>query len=364
MVPGIEPSDIERVMGVLRSGQLVQGPEVAELEARVSACAGTSHAVAVTNGTATLHLTLLALGIGPGDEVVVPAFSYIATANAVELTGARAVFAETDAHTFNVLPSSVEAAITERTRAIMPVHEFGLSCQIDAILGLGERYGIPVVEDAACALGATYAGRQAGGWGRAGSFSLHPRKSVTSGEGGVVTTNDAALADTLRILRNHGVGTAGGAMDFVTAGFNCRMTDMQAALVNGQIERLPQILAHKARIAQTYLRSLDGSLMQLPVVPDGQNHTWQTFHVVLPGHVSRNQVIETLRQRGIGSNLGAQCIPATRHYALKYGIDAAAMFPNAHRAYCQGLAIPMHMHLTEEDAQIISKEINKAVENA
>lgn len=364
MVPGIEPSDMERVMEVLRSGQLVQGTEVSCLEEHARSWAGTAHAVAVTNGTATLHLTLLALGIGPGDEVVVPAFSYIATANAVELTGARAVFAEIDPVTFNVLPASVEAAITERTRAIIPVHEFGLACEIDAIVALAGRHGIPVVEDAACALGATYGGRRIGGWGRAGSFSLHPRKSVTSGEGGVVTTDDDGLAEALRILRNHGAGTADGVPDFVAAGFNCRMTDMQAALVNGQMERLPQILAYKERLARVYLAELDATLMQLPVVPEGRNHTWQTFQVVLPDEVPRQQVIERLRRRGIGSNLGAQCIPATHYYSQKYGIAVAETFPNARRAYRQGLAIPMHLHMTEEDAATIARETNEAIKDA
>jgi dTDP-4-amino-4,6-dideoxygalactose transaminase len=364
MVPSLLPADAERVASVIRSGQLVQGREVASLEEWFRGWSGSRHAIAVTNGTATMHLTLHAMGIGPGDEVIVPAFSYIATANVVELTGATPVFADIDPATFNVGVDAILERITPRTRAILPVHEFGLSCDIGPISELAAREGIPLIEDAACALGARYRDRPVGTFGIAGSFSLHPRKSVTSGEGGVVTTDDDALAAALRRLRNHGAEIVDGVMDFTVAGFNCRMTDLQAALVNGQLERLSGMLQTKERLAMVYLEELDRSRMRLPHVPADRNHTWQTFHVVLDERVDRDAVMAALRQVGIGTNYGAQCIPATRHYRAKYGFDPAVSFPNAYEAFTKGLAIPLYNDLTENDIRHIASNLNKAAADA
>ena len=311
MVPSIDEADVSAASAVIRSGMLVQGREVAALERRVSGLAGTGHAVAVSNGTASLHLALIALGIGPGDEVIIPAFSYIATANVVELVGAKPVFVDVEPHTYNIDVSLIESKITGRTRAIMPVHEFGLCCDASAVVALAKSRGLQVVEDAACALGATENGRPAGGFGIMGSFSLHPRKSVTSGEGGVITTNDPAIAHRLAVLRNHGIDGSGGGMDFVEPGYNYRLTDFQAALVSSQMDRFEGILGHKRRLAEVYLSSLRTDRLALPRVPPGKVHTWQTFHLLLDATIDRSALIARLKEAGIGTNYGAQCIPAT-----------------------------------------------------
>ena len=195
MVPNITEADIEAVAVVLRSGMLVSGSNVAALEARTCEFIGVPYASAMSNGTVTLDLALMLSGVGAGDEVIVPAFSYMATANVVEHVGARPVFVDIDPATFNIDPALIEAAITPRTKAIIPVHEFGMAAPMDAIMSIAEKYGLIVIEDAACALGATINGRFAGSYGRFASFSLHPRKAITSGEGGLLVCRNAGDAE-------------------------------------------------------------------------------------------------------------------------------------------------------------------------
>jgi len=357
--PDINDEDIGEVVRVLKSGMLVQGPEVEKLEKMITSFIGVDHCIAASNGTATLHLSLLALGIGAGDEVIVPAFSYIATANVVELTGATTVFADIDIETFNINVDSLEKAITPKTKAIIVVHEFGLSADVCRIKSIADKHNIPVIEDAACALGATQNGKKVGSYGRTGSFSLHPRKAISSGEGGLITTNDEQLADKLRALRNHGITMSNGKMDFIAAGFNYRMTDFQAALVSSQLKRLPGILSIKRELAEIYFEEIDGSRVQLPSVPEGMLHTWQTFHVLLPDDLDQGEVISQLRDRGIGTNYGAQCIPYQTYFLKKYKIDSVAKFPNALKSFKKGLALPIYEKLTSEDIRYISRQLNE-----
>lgn len=356
--PDIREEDIAEVIKVLRSGMLVQGEYVARLEASFAQFHGVKHAVAVSNGTATLHLALFALGIGKGDEVIVPAFSYAATANVVELVGARCIFVDIEPDTFNIDASAMEKAITPRTRAIIPVHEFGLCCDISAVCAIAAKHRLPIIEDAACALGATQNGRLAGTFGLLGSFSLHPRKSITSGEGGILLTNDDAIATKLRQLRNHGIQMHNGAMDFVAAGFNYRMTDFQAALAWSQFGRIEDIFASKDQLSAIYFREVSNSKVMLPVVPEGHRHTWQTYHVLLDESLNQQTVIGQLRGEGVGVNYGAQCIPALTYYQQHYRLNAQALFPNAYRAYTQGLALPVYELLEPSDIQYISSLIN------
>lgn len=357
--PDIRDEDIEAVVKVLRSGMLVQAQNVLDFEASMAAFTHAEHAIAVSNGTATLHLALVALGIKAGDEVIVPALSYVATANVVELVGATPVFVDVDIDTFNIDVNALEAKITARTKAIIPVHEFGLACDIETVMQLAQKHNLVVIEDAACALGAMQNGKQTGSFGTFGSFSFHPRKAVSSGEGGILTTSDEALAAKVRILRNHGVEMQDGKMEFVEAGFNYRLTDFQAALVNSQLKRLPQIIAYKNELAEVYFNEISHAAIKLPVVPSDRNHTWQTFHVVLDTVFDRDKVIADLREKGIGTNYGAQCIPAQQYYLKKYGLDFAKEFPNALRAFRSGLAIPIYEKLQKEQIRQIASVLNK-----
>ncbi|MFN5250732.1 MAG: DegT/DnrJ/EryC1/StrS family aminotransferase [Bacteroidota bacterium] len=361
-IPDIQDSDIDAVQVVLRSGMLVQGKNVEALEAAFCEITGAAYAVAVSNGTATLHLMLHVLGIGKGDEVIIPAFSYIATANAVELVGATPVFVDIDTANWNISVSDIEAQITNRTKAIMPVHEFGLSADLDPIRRICEKYKLHLLEDAACAVGSTYKDAMTGQYSFAASFSLHPRKAITSGEGGIIVTSDAGLADQLRVYRNHGIAYQNGEMDFVAAGFNYRMTDFQAALVLNQTHRLASQIGYKRELAAIYLEELKALNLVLPSDMEYASHTWQTFHVLLPEGVNRAVVLSRLKEAGIGASYGAQCIPDTRYYKEKYAYNAAEFFPTAYAGFHRGLALPMYPLLAEENVLYVAENLKKILE--
>ncbi|MGZ8549050.1 MAG: DegT/DnrJ/EryC1/StrS family aminotransferase [Chitinophagaceae bacterium] len=357
--PDIREEDIELVSQVLRSGMLVQGDYVKKLEQSFAEYHKVKHAIALSNGTATLHLALKVLDIGPGDEIIVPAFSYVATANVVELVGATCVFVDIDDKTFNIDVSKIEEKITSRTKAIIPVHEFGLACDIVSVMKIADRHNLHVIEDAACALGAQQEGKKVGSFGIFGSFSLHPRKSITSGEGGILLTNDDEMATKLRQLRNHGIEMENGQMNFVQAGFNYRMTDYQAALAWSQFQRLDNILEYKQELSQLYFSSLQNAQLILPFVPENRNHTWQTFHVMISEEWDQKEIIDKLKQHNIGSNYGAQCIPAQTYYKEKYQLNTSKEFPNAFKAYTKGVAIPIYEKLSREDIFYIAQIINQ-----
>lgn len=356
--PAIIDIDIDAVAEVLRSGMLVQGTEVKNFENNIASFIGSRHAKAVSNGTASLHLALIALNIKTGDEVIVPAFSYVATANVVELLGATPVFVDIELSTFNIDVSKIESVITSKTKAIIPVHEFGLACDIEQVMIIAKKHNLFVIEDAACALGSRQNNKAVGSYGHFGSFSLHPRKAISAGEGGVLTSNDDTLDHMIDVLRNHGIETNNGKMEFVEAGFNYRLTDFQAALVNSQFKRLETGIAYKQKLAQQYFTTINSPNITLPTIPADRNHTWQTFHIVIKEGIDRDKVIVQLKEKNIGTNYGAQCIPAQKYYSKKYNLNSHELFPNAMRAYTQGLAIPIHQSLTEKDINYISSQLN------
>lgn len=359
--PNIKEEDIALVSEVLRSGMLVQGKYVNELESSFTKITGAKFASALSNGTATLHLALISLGIKEGDEVIVPAFSYVATANVVELVGATPVFVDIDINTFNIDTSKIEAAITSRTKCIIPVHEFGLSCDMDAIMTIAAKYKLFIIEDTACALGSCYKNKHVGTFGDFGSFSLHPRKAISSGEGGVLITNNQALDNKVKILRNHGVEMIDGKMVFSEFGYNCRMTDFQAALVYSQLNRLQGIIEYKNELSNIYNGVLNSEKLRLPKVPTYTTHTWQTYHVITTTEKVRDELIVKLKEHNIGTNYGAQCIPHMNVYKRKYNINCEELFPNAMKAYTCGLALPIYETLTQEQINYISKTVNTLI---
>jgi perosamine synthetase len=357
--PDIFACDIAAASRVLRSGMLIQGKEVLRLENAVAKYIRTDYCSAVSNGTASLHLALIAMGIGPGDEVVVPALSYIATANVVEIVGAKCIFVDTQPRYFNIDESKIEQVVGKKTKAIIPVHEFGLCAEMPEIMKIAKKHNLEVIEDAACALGATYKSKLAGSFGHCGSFSLHPRKAITAGEGGLLVTSDHELDLKIKTLRNHGIEPGAMPMNFVAAGFNYRMTDFQAALVCSQFLRLENIIEYKAKLASIYFAEIKHSAVRLPEIPEGAKHTWQTFHVLIDNEKQRNKLMIYLKENGIMTNYGAQCIPATTFYKNKYGHKSEIEFPNAYEAYTCGLALPLYGRLKEEQVQFIAKTINK-----
>ncbi len=356
--PDIQTQDIEAVISVLKSGMLIQGKEVEAFETNVSQYKDCRHSIAVSNGTATMHLVLHALGIGSGDEVIVPAFSYVATANVVELVGAKPIFVDIDIETYNIDVAEIESKITSRTKAIIPVHEFGLACDIEALMIIAKKYSIYVLEDAACAFGAQQNNKFVGTFGIAGSFSFHPRKSITSGEGGLISTNDNNLADKIKTLRNHGI-LPNSKMDFVEAGFNYRLTDIQGALLNSQFSRFGEILSKKSELSEVYFNEITNPKIVLPSIPIDRNHTWQTFHILLDESINQEKTIQLFKENNIGVNYGAQCIPSQTFYIKKYGLDYDKEYPNAYRAYKFGIAIPIYEKLKKEQVSYISNIVNK-----
>lgn len=358
--PDIQETEIDAVIEVLKSGNLVQGKKVLELEKKLSDYIGCKEVVLVSNGTATLHLILTALGVGDGDEVIVPAFSYIATANVIELVGAKPLFVDIKIDTFNIDPVLIESKITAKTKAIMVVHEFGLPAEMQIICDICEKYGLLLVEDAACALGAKIDNQHVGTFGNAGSFSFHPRKAITSGEGGAISTNDVNLAIKLRGLRNHGVDSAVNTrMSFKYAGFNYRLTDFQAAMLITQLDRLNKIIEKKQEIAEFYNLNLINEKIIKPKYTSLLKHSWQTYHLVLNDTLKQKMVINILKDLGIGTNYGAQCMPEQEYFKGKYNLDSDTLFPNAFRAYSQGLAIPCYEKLNARDLERIVEAINK-----
>lgn len=360
MVPDINEEDIAAVVDVLSSGMLVQGVNVEKFEKNIALYLNVKNAVAVSSGTATLHIALVALGIGPGDEVIIPAFSYIATANVVELVGAKPVFVDIDIKSFNIDVNLIETSITVKTKAIMPVHEFGLACDITEVCRIAAKHNLIVIEDAACALGAMENEKFVGSFGNVGSFSFHPRKAITSGEGGMLVTNDDELAEKFRVLRNHGISYKNRKMDFIEAGFNYRMTDFQAALVNSQFQRFEKILEQRNSLAKIYLDELKGiNSIQLPSYPENKNHTWQSFHILIDS--DRDELIKKLKKNGIGTNYGAQCIPYQKYYIDKYNSDCNSCFPNAMNAFLNGLAIPLYNGLTKKEILHIVNQLKDVI---
>lgn len=356
--PEIDDAELKAVCEVLKSGYLVQGKFVRQFEEKIEAYLNINHAIAVSNGTAALHLALISLGIGHGDEVIVPDFTFPATANVVELVGAKPIFVDIGLETFNIDVAKIEAKINKNTKAIIPVHEFGLAANLNDILAISEKHGIKVVEDAACALGTTYNKGFVGTIGDIGCFSLHPRKAITTGEGGIITTNNSEIASKLRILRNHGITINDEAVDFVQAGFNYRMTDIQGALGNAQIEKLDSIIKRRRELADLYFKGLSSNKnLLLPDKHKDIGHIYQTFYVILNSSLNRNSVMQELKRHSIECNYGAYPLHSLSYYKNKYSYDPSE-YINSIVAYKQGIALPLHSRLSDTDVEYVIDKIN------
>lgn len=359
--PYITDQCISNVIEVLRSGNLVQGQFVNQLENDVKSYLGVKHAFAVSSGTAALHLALIALGIGPGDEVIVPAFTFPATANVVELVGATTVLVDINLDDFCIDTSKIEQAITPKTKAIMPVHEFGQAAKMDDIVQLAQKYNLNIVEDAACALGAEFGSKKVGTFGELGCFSLHPRKAITSGEGGIVVTDDDTFAEKIAMYRNHGIVYKDSKLDFEVAGLNYRLTDFQAALCIPQLEMLTKLIECRIKQANLYNDFLGCiSNIKTPVVFDNRKMVFQTYHILLSEDINQDLLMAILKEHEIEVNFGAQALNALKYYSNKYSYKYSD-FPNAFRTRVQGLALPLGMHLNDADIKYISATIKKVL---
>lgn len=367
--PTLGEQEYEALKAPISTGWLTQGPKVAAFEQAFAAHHQVPHAIATTSCTTALHLILSALGIGPGDEVIVPAFTWIATANVVLYCGATPVFADVDPRTFNLDPASVADKLSARTRAVIVVHLFGQCADMDALRQVIPA-DIPLVEDAACAVGATYKGRYAGSLGVAAAFSFHPRKIITTGEGGMVTTADAALAEAMTKLRNHGAEISEEQRhhgpkpyllpDFNMLGFNYRMTDLQGAVGYQQMQRLPALLQERQHWAQFYCQHLaDIPWLTLPEVSAHIQHSWQAFVVNVDptlAPMSRNAMMEALQEKGVSTRPGTHALHMQHYYAEKYQLRPED-YPGAQFCHEQSIAIPLHNKMSAEDYQYVVAQL-------
>jgi dTDP-4-amino-4,6-dideoxygalactose transaminase len=361
---------------IIESGWLTQGPRVTEFEDLVAQYIGTKHAIACSNCTTALHISLLLYGIGPGDEVIVPSYTWIATANVVRMVGAMPVFADIDLDTFNIAAPAIEMAITERTRAIMLVHQFGLPADMESIVKVAQRHRLIVIEDAACALGSLYEGRPIGSSGNVTCFSFHPRKVISTGEGGMLVTDDADLASRARVLLNHGAsvsdlikhkaGTVEAllAEEFHEVGYNYRMTNLQGALGVTQMERLDEILALRRMRAERYSEDFTGmSYIIPPQVPDYATPNWQSYAIRISDDcpVARNAIAQHLLNAGIA------CRPAYMacHVQPIYRDFYPDLYlPNTEKALSSVLILPLFPQMTEEDQHYMVKVLREACQAA
>ncbi len=349
--PLIGEEEKSAVLEVLSSGILAQGPKVKEFEEAFAALCGVRYAVAASSGTTALHAALLAHGIGPGDEVITSPFTFIASANSIVYTGARPVFVDIDPATYNLDPQLIEAAITPATRALLPVHLFGLSCDMDPILRIADKYGLSVIEDACQSHGATYHGQKVGSFG-VGAFSFYPTKNMTSAEGGMITTDDAEIAQKCRILRQHGMARR---YYHDELGYNFRMTDVHAAIGLAQLRKLPDF--NRARQANAAYLTANLQHVVTPAVPDGCEHVYHQYSIRVPAG-RRDELRGQLQERGVMSEVYYPVPVHQQHYYVQT-LGYRQTLPAAEAAAQEILSLPVHPALTQSDLEAIVAGVNE-----
>ncbi len=348
--PWIGPEEKAAVIEVLESGMLAQGPRVAALEDAFKKVTGARHAIATSSGTTGLHLALLAHGIGPGDEVITSPFTFIASVNAILFTGAKPVFADIDETSFNIDPERLEAAITPRTKAVMPVHLYGQPCDMDEICAIARRHGVVLLEDAAQAVGATYHGRHVGSFGTA-VFSLYATKNVMSAEGGMITTDADEVADRARLLRNHGMRNR---YEYEMLGYNFRLTDVLAAIGLAQLGRMAEATRRRGSNAAYLNAHLRG--VGTPVVKEGREHVWHQYTVRLPEGVDRQEAVRRLGEDGIGT--GVFYPRGAHHFPHVHAETGDVDLPVTDRVAASVLSLPVHPLLGQSDLERIAAAVN------
>lgn len=394
--PYIDDCEREIVLIPLESGWLVQGPFVSEFENLFAQFVGSKFAIATTSCTTALHLALLSFGIGPGDKVVIPSFTFVATANAVEYTGAEIVFCDIDLKTFNIDVDELERILEEdwrqekRIKAVVPVNLFGLCSDLLRISDLAKKFDIKIIEDSACGVGAYINGKHSGTFGDIGCFSFHPRKSITTGEGGMLVTDNEEIAELVKGLRDHGASKSdyqrhieqGGSLlpEYNLRGYNYRMTDLQGALGVCQMKKLPFILEKKSKIVSFYFEKLkEIPFLILPYIPDGYVHGFQSFvclytgmeETIFEGHIDKNKIDRLNRYRnslmfklenaGISTRQGTHAVHTLGYYKKKYKLKDED-FINSYAADRLSIALPLYAGISEEEIDYIVNELKKCAE--
>ncbi|GAW93987.1 DegT/DnrJ/EryC1/StrS family aminotransferase [Calderihabitans maritimus] len=360
--PDITEREIELVNEVLRSRWLSMGPKVKEFEEKMAAYVGRRFAVAVNSGTSGLHLLVRSLGIGEGDEVITTPFSFVASANCILYERARPVFVDIDPLTLNIDVDRIEEKITERTRAILPVHVFGQPVDMERVREIAQKHGLAVIEDACEAIGAEYRGRKAGAQGDGAVFAFYPNKQMTTGEGGVIVTDDEEIAKLCRSMRNQGRGEDGAWLCHERLGFNYRMDELSAALGIAQLERIEELLAKREKVARMYnerLREIEG--VKVPyVAPEVNRMSWFVYVIRLEEGIDRDKVMEYLTAHGVGSRPYFTPIHLQPFYVEQFGYKEGD-FPVTERVAKSTIALPFYNNLTEEQVDYVVKTLERAL---
>lgn len=358
--PSITQESISDVVAVLESGWLTQGSKVAEFEDDFKKYMGTSHALAVNSATSGLHLALMSLGIGLGDEVIVPSFTWVATANAVELCGAKPIFVDIDLETLNINSERVLEKISAQTKAIIVVHLFGKPFDVENLKSKLPS-NIYIVEDAACAAGAAFKNQYCGTLGDIGVYSFHPRKSITTGEGGMVVTNNTSFYKKMSMLRNHGQDTSykedspSYMYDCPIVGLNYRMTDFQAALGMSQFKKIEGLIAYRKLLVSIYRENLlKNSKIILPKEEEQERHSWQSYVVSLSFSEKRDEIMKKLFEVGIETRPGTHAVHTLKYYRDRYNLKSEDL-PLSYKAFTSSISLPLHNNMTADDVNYVSQ---------
>lgn len=347
--PFLDKNELNEIRQVLSSGYLTQGPKTAEFEKRVAERIGSKYAFATSSCTTALHLALVVLDIHPGDEVLVADFTFPATANVVVQLGATPVLVDINLDTFTMDPQDLRRKITPRTKAVIPVDAFGCAADYDPILAAAKEHNLPVIEDAATAVGTTYYDRFCGNLSELGCFSFHPRKVITTGEGGMIITNKDTLAERIRLLRSHGGVRSGAWFQYEAAGFNYRLSDILSAMGIAQMEKLTWLIQRKRELAGLYSRKL-ATIRNIrpPIEPAWGGHIYQSYVILVDKEVNRNRVIERMKARGVETTIGTYALHDQPFFQRTFGYKSGDL-PNSHTAFTSSIALPLYPQMSEAD---------------
>lgn len=365
--PLFDKKEEQALINVIRSGWVTQGPKVAEFEEMISKYCGVKYGVATTSATTALFLSLYMLGIGEGDEVIVPSYSFIATANVVVQVGAKPIFVDIDPRTYNIDSNLIEQVITKKTKAIIPVDQVGLPADYDAICKIAKKYKLHIVEDAACSFGSIYKGKRVGSINEITCLSFHPRKLVTTGEGGMILTNDKIFADRARRLRHHGMEMSDLARHnskkiihekYAEVGYNLRMSDLEAVVGIEQLKKFPKNVLKRQKLAKIYNKAFSkNNLLQTPFVPEGIVHNYQTYILFLKKNnkIIRDELMQKLLEAGISTRRGVMAAHLEKPYVKMFG---RINLPVTEEATNWTIAIPLYAQMTKEEQQYVINKIN------